>query len=160
MSSLLNAAAAAAKRELPAQPQITERTWSPRRIVAGLIALWILSGIYVVQPEQQAVVTRFGAVREKRVLPGIHYALPWPVDSVTKLKVQQLQRLVVGGDVPDGVLGRTNQLASQFITGDQNIINMRVVVQYSVGEPAEYLFRAQDVPKAISAAVESELARR
>ena len=51
---------------------------------------------------------------------------------MTKLKVQQLQRLVVGGDIPDSVLGRTQPLQSQWITGDQNIINMRVVVQYSV----------------------------
>ena len=94
------------------------------------------------------------------MLPGIHYALPWPIDSVTKLKVQQLQRLVIGGDIPDSVLGRSNPLAAQFITGDQNIINMRVVVQYSVGVPADYLFGTQDVAKAIGAAVEAELARR
>jgi membrane protease subunit HflK len=95
-----------------------------------------------------------------RVLPGLHYAWPWPIESVTKLKVRQLQRLVVGGDLPDSVLGRTQPLASQFITGDQNIINMRVVVQYSVGMPADYLFRTQDVAKAVGSAVEGELARR
>src|SRR6266568_994550 len=129
---------------------------------AGLVvlAIWILTSIYLVAPDQQAVVTRFGAVTEPRVLPGIHYALPWPIDSVTKLKVQQLQRLVIGGDIPDNVLGRTNPLAAQFITGDQNIINMRVVVQYSVSVPADYLFGTQDVAKAIGSAVEAELARR
>ena len=77
----------------------------------ALVALWLLSGVYLVAPEQQAVVTRFGAVIEPRVMPGIHYALPWPIDRVTKLKVQQLQRLVVGGDIPDSVLGRTQPLA-------------------------------------------------
>jgi modulator of FtsH protease HflK len=148
--------------EVIAEPAAPERYWSRRRILLGLFALWVLSGVFLVQPDQQAVVTRFGAVTEdgKRVLPGIHYALPWPIESVTKLKVQQLQRLVIGGDLPDSVLGRTNPLAAQFITGDQNIINMRVVVQYSVGVPAEYLFGTQDVAKAIGAAVEAELARR
>jgi membrane protease subunit HflK len=143
----------------------TEATAAPpmsarRRIIIGIVALWILSGIFLVQPDQQAVVTRFGAVTEPRVLPGIHYALPWPIDRVTKLKVQQLQRLVIGGDLPDSVVGRSNPLASQFITGDQNIINMRVVVQYSVGVPSEYLFSNMDVSKTIQAAVEAELARR
>src|SRR6185295_12696966 len=71
-----------------------------------------------------------------------------------------LQRLVVGGDLPDSVLGRSQPLASQFISGDQNIINMRVVVQYSVGVPADYLFRTQDVSRAVGAAVEAEMARR
>jgi membrane protease subunit HflK len=134
--------------------------WTRRRIAGGLAALWVASGIYLVAPDQQAVVTRFGAVVEPRVLPGIHYSLPWPVESVTRLKVQQLQRLVVGGDVPDGVLGRTQPLVSQFLTGDQNVINMRVVVQYSVGVPADYLFQSQDVSQAVRSAVEAELARR
>jgi len=71
-----------------------------------------------------------------------------------------LQRLVVGGDIPDGVLGRTQPLQSQWITGDQNIINMRVVVQYSVSVPSDYLFQSQDVARAVGAAVESEMARR
>jgi membrane protease subunit HflK len=134
--------------------------WTKRRAAAGIVVLWVLSGVYLVAPDQQAVVTRFGRVVEPRVLPGLHYALPWPIDSVAKLKVQQLQRLVIGGDLPDGVLGRTQPLVSQFLTGDQNIINMRVVVQYSVGVPADYLFQAQDVDKAVGATVEAELARR
>ena len=130
------------------------------RIALAIAAVWLVSGVYIVPADQQAVVTRFGRVIEPRVFPGIHIALPWPVDRVTKLKVQQLQRLVVGGDLPDSVLGRTQPLASQFLTGDQNIINLRAVVQYSVGMPADYLFRAQDVSRTVAAAVETEMARR
>jgi membrane protease subunit HflK len=129
------------------------------RVVWGVVLLWILSGVYLVQTDRQAVVTRFGAVVEPRVLPGVHYALPWPIDSVTRLKVQQLQRLVIGGEAADMVLGRTEPLASQFLTGDQNIIQLRVVVQYSVGLPADYLFRAADVAQTTRVAVEAELAR-
>jgi membrane protease subunit HflK len=134
--------------------------WTRRRIATAVFVVWILSGLYLVKPDQQAVETMFGKVVVPRVMPGLHYAWPWPIQSVTKLKVMQLQRLVVGGDLPDSVLGRTQPLASQFITGDQNIINMRVVVQYSVGVPADYLFQTQDVAKAVGVAVEAELARR
>jgi membrane protease subunit HflK len=129
-------------------------------IAWGALLLWVLSGVFFVQTDQQAVVTRFGAVVEPRVLPGVHYALPWPIDSVAKLKVQQLQRLVIGGEAADLVLGKTQPLASQFLTGDQNIIHMRVVVQYSVGLPADYLFRTVDVAQTTRAAVEAELARQ
>jgi membrane protease subunit HflK len=122
--------------------------------------LWLATGLHIVPADQQAVITRFGKVTEPRVLPGIHLSLPWPIDRVHKLKVQQLQRLVVGGDLPDPVLGRAQPLASQFLTGDQNLIHVRVVVQYSVGVPAEYLFRAQEVARTVGAAVEAELARR
>jgi membrane protease subunit HflK len=137
------------------------RPWSRRKqLVLAAVALWLLSGTYIVSADQQAVVTRFGQVIEPRVFPGIHIALPWPIDRVNKLKVRQLQRLVVGGDLPDGVLGRTQPLASQFLTGDQNIINLRAVVQYSVDKPADYLCHTQDVAKSVAAAVETELARR
>jgi membrane protease subunit HflK len=134
--------------------------WTRRRVAESLIGIWVLSGIYLVAPDQQAVETLFGKLAAPRVMPGLHYALPWPLEKVTKLKVRQLQRLVVGGDLPDSVLGRTPPLLSQFLTGDQNIINLRVVVQYSVGVPADYLFQLQNPEQAIGAAVEAELARR
>ena len=130
------------------------------RRLTGLAALWLLTGIYFVPTDRQAVVTRFGAVVDARVLPGVHYALPWPIERATRLKVRQLQRLVIGGEAADLVLGRTQPLAAQFLTGDQNIIQMRVVVQYSVGVPADYLFHTADVAQTTAAAVEAELARR
>lgn len=122
------------------------------------VALWFISGVYLVQPDQQAVVTRFGGVVERRVAPGLHYALPWPVDSVYKLKVLQTRRLEVGGELVDGVLGKSGQATAQFITGDQNIIDLSVVVQYSVSDPALFLFRTQNVAAGIGFAVESDLA--
>jgi len=158
--------AAAAPAGAPAVQELPNAETAPRwpgslrqRIVWGALLLWIVSGVYFVQTDQQAVVTRFGAVVSPRVLPGVHYALPWPIESVYKLKVRQLQRLVIGGDAADLVLGRTQPLVSQFLTGDQNIIHMRVVVQYSVGVPSDYLFRSVDIAQTTSAAVEAELAR-
>jgi membrane protease subunit HflK len=143
------------------QWEATPRTWSRSQKVCGALALvWLLSCLYIVPADQQAVVTRFGRVVEPRVMPGIHLAFPWPIDQVTRLKVQQLQRLIVGGGPGDSVLGRGQPLLSQFITGDQNIIHLRVAVQYSVGVPVEYLFRAQETPRMVAAVVESELARR
>lgn len=128
--------------------------------IAAILLLWFATGIYIVSADQQAVVTRFGAVVEPRIMPGIHIALPWPIDRVTKLKVQQLQRLVIGGELPDTVTGRAQPLQSQFITGDQNIISMRVVVQYSVGVPVDYLFRNENVARSVGAAVETAMAQR
>lgn len=122
--------------------------------------LWFLSGVYIVRTDQQAVVTRFGAVTDPRVMPGIHVSLPWPIDRVTKLKVQQLQRLVIGGDLADTVTGRVQPLQSQFLTGDKNIISMRVVVQYSVGVPVDYLFRNENPARSVGVAVETALAER
>ena len=139
----------------PPQPKPRVRQW-----MGAALVVWLLTSVYIVNTQQQAVVTRFGAVVEPRVLPGIHIALPWPIDRVSRLKVQQLQRLVVGGDVSESVVGRSQPSRSQFLTGDQNIISLRVVVQYSVGEPVDYLFRTDNVAQVVSVAVETALAQR
>ncbi len=129
-----------------------------RNVGAGLPLLWLLSGLYLVATDQQVVVTRFG--RFQRIeTPGIHYHLPWPVEQIVKLQADQLQAATLGGEAADGALGRTDPLRAQFLTGDQNIINVRAVVQYNVKGPAEYLFRSRDVSQTVGAVVESELGR-
>ena len=147
----------------PAEPAPTALSRDiPRwpRLVGLLFLVWLLSGIYFVRTDQQAVVTRFGAVAAARVFPGVHYALPWPMDRVYKVKVHQLQRLVIGADAADSALGLEQPFASQFLTGDKNIINMRIVVQYSVAVPADYLFHSTDVPACVTSSIEAELMRR
>jgi modulator of FtsH protease HflK len=133
---------------------------SRRRVWPWLLGLWIVSGMFLVSADQQAVVTRFGAVTSPRVFPGIHYALPWPIDSVYKLKVRQLRRTVIGGEIPDALLGRIQPPSSEFLSGDQNLLNVRVVAQYSVSEPKDFLFATEDVDRVLKTVVESELARR
>lgn len=158
------------KPPLTREPEVPESPAAParggglraklRRYLLALPAVWLATGVYLVPADQQAVVTRMGRVIEPRVLPGLHYSMPWPIDRVARLKVRQLQRLVIGGAPADVVLGRTEPAASQFLTGDQNIIHLRVAVQYSVSVPPQYLFQAQQVNEAIGALVESELSRR
>jgi membrane protease subunit HflK len=145
-----------------AQPEGERRSplQDRRRWALGILGAWLLSGVFLVAPDQQAVVTTFGAVTSPRVLPGLHYALPWPIQAVYKLKVRQLRRTVIGGDVADIPLGRLQTATSEFLSGDQNLLNVRVVAQYSVSEPREYLFQTVDVDRVVGAVVESELARR
>jgi membrane protease subunit HflK len=130
-----------------------------RHIAWYVFGLWLLSGIYIVQTDQQGVVTQWGRVVEPRVFPGIHYALPWPIDKVFKLKVRELRRKVVGGEIPDTVLGRRAS-SSEFFSGDQNLLNIRVVTQYSVSNPRDFLFSIQSPDQIVGLAVESELVRR
>lgn len=120
-----------------------------------LLALYLLSGVYFVAPEQQAVVTRFGQVVAKGITPGVHYSLPWPVERVTKLKVLETKRLTIGVEMPDQLLGRTAASPVQYLTGDQNIITVQMAVQYSIQDPAAYLFRTQDSTQLIARAIEA-----
>jgi membrane protease subunit HflK len=148
----------------PLEPRPAEPQWrhyvTRRNVAVALLALWLLTGFYIVSADEQAVVTRFGRIVEERVLPGPHFTWPWPVARVYKLKVRQMQRSVIGGEPADTILGRVEPLRSQFLTGDQNIINVRTVAQYSIATPADYLFRFDDVAAAVSSAVEAELGRQ
>ncbi len=152
MSSVLLAA--------PEKVKVAPLSGPPLRWALGLLGAYLLSGVFLVAPNQQAVVTTWGAATSPRILPGLHYALPWPIQQIYKLKVHQLRRTVIGGDVADIPLGRLQPAASEFLSGDQNLLNVRVVAQYSVSEPRNYLFQAVDVDRVVGAAVESELARR
>ncbi len=128
--------------------------WLKKRLWLALLFLYALSGVYFVAPEQQAVVTRFGRVVAKGITPGVHYHLPWPVESVTKLKVLETKRLTIGVEMPDQTLGRAAaENPIQYLTGDQNIITVRMVVQYAIKDPAAYLYRSQDSAGMIARAV-------
>lgn len=138
------------------QPAPAGRTW--RKALLALAGLYLASGIYLVAPDRQAVVTRFGRVVDARVMPGIHYHLPYPIERIDKLKVRETRRAIVGGEAADETLGRTQPFQTQFLTGDQNIIQMRVVAQYSVSSPADFLFRAENIEVLVRDAVETQLA--
>ena len=131
-----------------------------RNIALGLLGLWLLSGMYVIYADEQGVATLCGATINERVMPGIHYNAPWPVGRIYRVKVRQLQRAVIGGALVDNVVGQADPLLAQFLTGDQNIIHVRTIVQYSVTQPKAYLFEAVDVGASVLNAVESELGRQ
>jgi membrane protease subunit HflK len=141
---------------LPVPP--VRRYLTRRNVWGGLLLLWLLSGVYLVSTDQQAVVTRFGKFVRIET-PGIRYHWPYPIEQIAKLKVEQLQAGTIGAEPADSALGRTDPLRAQFLTGDQNIINVRAVAQYNVKSPMEYLFQSVDVARTVSGAVESELGR-
>lgn len=145
---------------LPEASEAQTPGWGPRRIATALLGLWLLTGLYMVGADEQAVATVLGAVSSERVTPGVHYNSPWPLGSVYKLKVRQTQRAVVGGELADTAVGQADPLLAQFLTGDQNIIHVRTIVQYSIATPTKYLFESQEPGPIVRDAVEAELARQ
>ena len=123
-------------------------------------ALWLAWGLYVVRPEQEAVVRLLGRVVAPAVAPGLHWRPPWPITRLNKVKISEAKRLSVGFDLADEASGRQPPPGrSHFLTGDQNIVNIQVVVQYCVERPATYLFRAAQIEQVVAAVVERELTR-
>lgn len=111
----------------------------------AVIALWLLSGIYIVNPDEQGVVLRFGRY-DRTVDPGPHYALPAPFETVYKPQVTQVLRSEVGfrsvGQSATFQQGQVRTIAEEasMLTGDENIVNVQFSVQYKISDPVQYLF--------------------
>jgi membrane protease subunit HflK len=143
---LIRAAAAAGRRH--------RRTLAPLLALA-VLGCWLAGGLYAVANGASAVVRRFGRVVERRVEPGLHLALPPGVDAVTKVKTGEVLRLQVAGD---------GGAPMSLVTGDENLIETTLIVQYRVSSPGSYLFHADDptalLAEAVRAATVDEIARR
>jgi len=114
-------------------------------LIPALIVLWLLSGIYIVRPDEQAVVRRFGkAVRVTD--PGPHYHLPSPIERVNKVKVKQIRRIEVGfRTVNPGPPARYRFIPEEslMLTGDEQIVDAQMIVQYQVNDPKNFLFNVR-----------------
>lgn len=117
-------------------------------IVKIIVAVYFLSGIYIVKPGEAAVVTRFGKVVSPKVSEGLHYRLPWPVDRETIVNVSEVRRESVGLLSPEPEHPKHPEQPGklQVLSGDTNIVDYEVIVQYQIREPADYLFNIDYAP--------------
>ena len=117
-------------------------------IGAGLLALWGLSGFYQVEAAERGVVTTFGKFSAVTT-PGLHWHMPAPIQSVEKVLVTEERRTLV--PLVQGQRGPQSQ--SLMLTGDKNIVDVEMTVQWAVkldvpeGEmpgPARFAFNIDD----------------
>jgi membrane protease subunit HflK len=122
----------------------------------SIVLLYLLSGVYVVQPNEQGVVRRFGRLIDDQVMPGIHYHLPWPVEKVERPKTLQVKVMSVGFRMVDKIKGiGPLPEETQMLTGDENIIDIQMIVQYRVKDPSAYLFSMEEPQWLVRKAAES-----
>jgi membrane protease subunit HflK len=123
-------------------------------VIAAVVAVYFLTGIYAVQPEEMGVVVRFGRVVADAVAPGIHYHLPAPIEKVHKPKTAEIKQVFVGA-----IGGRWPSGGLEMITGDTNVILLQVIIQYAINDPVSYLFSTEDPQALVSYIGEEALAR-
>ena len=114
-------------------------------IIVGLIVagIWLTSGIYVVNPDEQGVVLRFGAL-SGRTGPGLHYRLPWPIESVDTPKVTRENQLDIGYRSENAGRARDVPEESLSLTGDENIVDIDFTVFWVIKDAAAFLFNVDD----------------
>ena len=147
---------------------ITNRIWSglaslgaflPSRVVLVFIAFlaWLLSGVFLVGPDEIGVVKTFGT-RVRAEKPGIHYHLPYPISSVLKPKVGQIHRLEFGfREAAPGEPWPYESVREEslMLTGDENIVDLWFILQYRISDADKYLFRINDPVRTLRSAAEA-----
>ena len=109
-------------------------------------AWFVMSAFYVVGPDEEGVVRRFGKwVRTES--SGLNFKFPYPIEKVDLPKVTQVKEISVGRILKE----------AKMLTGDENILLVEVRVQYKIKDAAQYLFNVVNVEETIKDATESAL---
>ncbi|MFT4901467.1 MAG: membrane protease subunit HflK [Lentimonas sp.] len=114
-----------------------------------LLIAGALSSFYIVQPEEEAVVKRFGKVIAQKD-PGLHFKLPFNIDTAQMVPTARVLKQEFGFRT-SSVDGRTSyrkdqrhQDESLMLTGDLKVIDVEWVVQYRVSDPDAFLHKVRD----------------
>lgn len=131
-------------------------------LLASLVAviLWLASGAYIIEPEEQGVVLRFGAYH-RIADPGLNYHIPAPVENVIKVPFTVINRVEVGVRSSTSRRGvdRNTKIPEEslMLTGDENIIDIDFEVQWKVRDAAEFLFNVRNPADTVKSLAESAM---
>jgi modulator of FtsH protease HflK len=120
-------------------------------IGAVALLIWLGSGFFIVQEGYQGVVTTFGKFSHTKDA-GFQWRLPYPVQAHELVAVTQLQSVEVGRNA---VVQATGLRDSSMLTQDENIVDIRFVVQYRRADARAYLFENFRPDEAVVMAAES-----
>lgn len=141
--------------ELPPMPRVPRIPRGGALLVLGLAAALfaIVTGYYQVEPDEVAVVQRFGKF-VRTTEPGPHLKIPFGVEQATKVPVQRQLKMEFGFRTARAAAQTTyappsaqTSAESLMLTGDLNVAVVEWIVQYRIKDPAAYLFRVRDVPE-------------
>ncbi|HUJ98939.1 MAG TPA: FtsH protease activity modulator HflK [Stellaceae bacterium] len=127
-------------------------------VLLALIIIWLLSGIYFVQPDQEGIVLRFGAFNRKTT-PGANYHLPYPIEAVLTPSVTRINTIEIGGPQAQQRGFETGQepQESRMLTGDENLLDVYFTVQYVVKDAPKFLFNIRNPDETVKAVAESAM---
>ncbi len=139
----------------PSMPSISPQFAAGGMIVAGFvaIALWLASGFYQIVEGQRGVVLRFGSYL-KETTAGLNWHLPWPIESVEKVNLNQVRSVDIGFR---GTQKQRDAKQAQMLTEDLNIIDITFSVQYFLTDAKAFLFNHRKPEDAVIQAAETAM---
>ncbi|SUZ96458.1 uncharacterized protein METZ01_LOCUS49312 [marine metagenome] len=125
-------------------------------LLGAALALWLFTGVYIVGPDEVGVVRTFGEYT-RVAQSGLNYHLPYPIEQVNTPAVTEVKRVEIGfRTLRDGQY-RTVEKESLMLTGDENIVDAEMIVQYKIKDPVKYLFRIVQPELTVREAAEASL---
>lgn len=126
--------------------------------ILGLVALiWLGSGFYIVDQGSRGVVLRFGKHVETTT-PGPRWHLPFPIETVENVNLEQVRTIELGYRSFEGESGRSKEpRESLMLTDDENIIDLQVAVQYNLKSVEDYQFSNRSTEESVRGIAETAI---
>jgi membrane protease subunit HflK len=126
--------------------------------IIGLIALiWLATGFYIVDQGSRGVVLQFGK-HVQTTMPGPRWHIPYPIESVTVVNMQQVRTIEVGYRTAEGSSARSKELReSLMLTDDENIIDLQFAVQYNLKDVEAALFNNRNTENYVRGVAETAI---
>ena len=125
-----------------------------------VIVLWIVSGFYRVNADEQGVVLRFGEW-VRTTAPGLHYHLPYPIEEALTPGVTRVNRISIGFREPIGFSSddslRQVPEEALMLTGDENIVDINFTVFWLIKDAGKFLFNIRNQEITIKSLAESAM---
>ncbi len=143
-------------------------------VMVGLVILFFASGLFTVPSQQKAIILRFGKPvgtgAEQLLGAGLHWSFPYPIDEVVRIPVGELQRVTstIGwyATTPEMEASKSEQppgpslnpmMDGYTITGDGNVIHVRITTSYRIADPLIYLLNFVNASNVLQKVVDSSL---
>ena len=125
-------------------------------LIGIFIVLWLLTGIYIVGPDEVGVVQTLGKY-SRAAQSGLNYHFPYPIETVSTPKVTEVKRIEIGFRTVGKNQYQTISRESLMLTGDENIVDAEMIVQYKIKDPVAYTFNFIEPELTVRQASEASL---
>lgn len=116
--------------------------------------VWMATGIYIIDPAERGVVLRFGAFQTSTT-QGPHWHIPYPVESVYKVNVEQVRSAEIGFRNAQNSYSGGVSSESLMLTRDEDMVDVKLAVQYKIANAQDYLFNVSNPELTLSHVVQS-----
>ena len=125
-------------------------------VLIGILVVWLLTGIYIVGPDEVGVIRTFGELT-RVTQSGLNWKFPSPIETANTPKVTEVKRIEIGFRSLKNGQYRTVEKESLMLTGDENIVDAEMIVQYKIKDPVSYLFKIVAPELTVREAAEASL---